>query len=602
MKIRDRMILIFSVMMLAAASILTSYTVRSFLETTEAFRDDLFVNMGETMVRAIEQEISMMDLTMEELIDDTSFMAALNQFVRDDSADRKMANAASNAVLQQLYRSPMVNNFYRVSFYSRDGDFVTSRIQKDDYLESGTDQARSAIGKLPWLDDVDARPQLWHILTPHNDFLSVRRDIAVYGVVRAVLFHGRMIGYMEISNELDNLTDILGMVDEPNILARAVFDDGEVLYAGDSDAPRFPLDMPVGRLTTYAEEDGSRFSVMRVRSEWLGLNLFIYQDHSIIDLYNRSTVMGNVRTTVAIMIPTLALIIFFSIRLAHSATLLTRKVRQLRVEQVLKNDPAAAAALSSTVSSPHDKEIYELEQVFNVMMRHLQESAMREMSMREGTLQARFNALQTQINPHFIYNTLNIISAKSMESGNLEIIEICDQFAQLLRYATDTRSRTATLAEEIENVRNYLLLAKARYEENLEFSIDVPKLLGYIKVPRLTLQPLVENALTHGFDGKNSRRRLGVVGFVEDKCLILEIRDDGTGFTPDMLRKLQEQLREIDEGRLTMEKTGGHIGLVNTCLRLHYYSRGAMRVTIRNENGAVVRLTMPIDPVEHPAG
>ena len=60
--------------------------------------------------------------------------------------------------------------------------------------------------------------------------------------------------------------------------------------------------------------------------------------------------------------------------------------------------------------------------------------------MREGTLQAQLSALQTQINPHFVYNTLNIISAKSMESGNYEVIEICDQFAQMLRYATDTRS------------------------------------------------------------------------------------------------------------------------------------------------------------------
>ena len=82
--------------------------------------------------------------------------------------------------------------------------------------------------------------------------------------------------------------------------------------------------------------------------------------------------------------------------------------------------------------------------------------------MREGTLQAQLSALQTQINPHFVYNTLNIISAKSMESGNYEVIEICDQFAQMLRYATDTRSRTATMAEELENVRYYLMLSKAR--------------------------------------------------------------------------------------------------------------------------------------------
>lgn len=109
--------------------------------------------------------------------------------------------------------------------------------------------------------------------------------------------------------------------------------------------------------------------------------------------------------------------------------------------------------------------------------------------MREGTLQAQLSACQTQINPHFVYNTLNIISAKSMESGNYEVIEICDQFAQMLRYATDTRSRTATMAEELENVRYYLMLSKARYEDNLEFTIDVPDNLNALVVPKLTLQP-----------------------------------------------------------------------------------------------------------------
>ena len=70
-----------------------------------------------------------------------------------------------------------------------------------------------------------------------------------------------------------------------------------------------------------------------------------------------------------------------------------------------------------------------------------------------------------------------------MENGNLAVIEICDQFADMLRYSTDTRSCTATMAEEIENVRNYLNLAKARYEDNLEFTIDVPENLNTITVP-----------------------------------------------------------------------------------------------------------------------
>ena len=181
-----------------------------------------------------------------------------------------------------------------------------------------------------------------------------------------------------------------------------------------------------------------------------------------------------------------------------------------------------------------------------------------------------------------------------MESGNLEVIEICDQFASMLRYSTDTRSRVATLQEEIENIFDYLMLAKARYEENLEFVIDVPEALHHIIVPKLTLQPLVENAITHGFDGKNILRKLSIIGTVTSANLILTIRDNGTGFSDEMLESLRRRIREIDSGNVSIEKSGGHIGLINTCLRLHYYSKGRMHITIHNDNGAVITLTMPV--------
>ena len=182
-----------------------------------------------------------------------------------------------------------------------------------------------------------------------------------------------------------------------------------------------------------------------------------------------------------------------------------------------------------------------------------------------------------------------------MESGNLEIIEICDQFAQMLRYSTDTRSRTATMADEIENVRNYLLLAKARYEENLEFEIDIPEHLTEITLPKLALQPLVENALTHGYDGQNMKRRLTITGRIEGGQLTLEIHDNGTGFSDENLEKLRRQIRDVEEGKTTVEAVGAHIGLVNTCLRLHYYSHGATHIRIHNDHGAVVTLTIPCE-------
>ena len=240
-------------------------------------------------------------------------------------------------------------------------------------------------------------------------------------------------------------------------------------------------------------------------------------------------------------------------------------------------------------------EVRELATAFNYMLDGLDSYMEQIMTIEDEKREAEIRALQMQINPHFVYNTLNIISAKSMESGNYDVIEICDQFAQMLRYSTDARSRTATMAEELENARYYLMLSKARYEDNLEFTIDVPENLTSLTVPKLTLQPLVENALSHGFNGANALRKLWITGHIEKAHFILEIRDNGNGFSEDSLSRLRRQIEQVENNQLSIQSGDGHIGLINTCLRLHYYSKGTMHMSIRNENGAVVTLTFLYD-------
>ena len=107
--------------------------------------------------------------------------------------------------------------------------------------------------------------------------------------------------------------------------------------------------------------------------------------------------------------------------------------------------------------------------------------------------------------------------------------------------------------------------------------------------------------MTHGFDGTNMQRRLSVTGEVKGNYLVLEIRDNGTGFSDEMLENLRARIKEIADGNVSIEESGGHIGLINTCLRLYYYSNGEMHVSIRNDNGAVIALAMPFGQKENPS-
>ena len=115
-----------------------------------------------------------------------------------------------------------------------------------------------------------------------------------------------------------------------------------------------------------------------------------------------------------------------------------------------------------------------------------------------------------------------------------------------------------------------------------------------MRIPKLTIQPLLENALAHGFSGRTGRREIAVVGRLEGNKLKLTVRDNGNGFEESMLTQLRAAFQRIAANTPREAVFGdGHIGLLNTFMRLHYYSRGKIHMYIYNDGGAVVELTLP---------
>ena len=595
MRLSVKMVLIFALMMIIAMMILSSFAVTITRDGASAYTEARFHNMAENISQELERDFSLMRLTMQELSDNSVLITAFNQLVRDDSEEQKQALFAGRSALIQLKRSPLVNTCDRVSFYTRDGLFLTwpALVDEEEIQSVYSNKMADLIATYTWLDLADEAEETY-VLTSHRGFLSNPEQEMLFGLVQPVRFGGRIIGYLETDLNYEKLAHLMEFADEEGILLHVYLDDGRLLYSSTEEKLTWPEGTAEDEFVLASpEENDTQYSAWSIHMEDPGLRIILAQDSALSAMMQQLLRRSILTRAFWILLPSLVLLVLLSLGLTRSITRLTKKVQKIPTGSVLLADAQDLSELRKKVTSSRDMEIRELENVFDQMMHQLREQASTELSLREGTLQAQLSALQTQINPHFIYNTLNIISARSMESGNYDVIEICDRFASMLRYSTDTRSRTATLAEEIENVRNYLMLAKARYEDDLQYTIDVPEDLNGITVPKLTLQPLVENALTHGFDGTNIIRVLSISGFVRGESLILEIRDNGTGFSEEMLESLRRRIREIEDGLVSIEATGGHIGLVNTCLRLYYYSKGAMRVAISNDSGAVITMTFP---------
>lgn len=152
--------------------------------------------------------------------------------------------------------------------------------------------------------------------------------------------------------------------------------------------------------------------------------------------------------------------------------------------------------------------------------------------------------LQAQINPHFLYNTLDTIIwlAESGEIG--QTVKMVDSLSSFFRFSLSRGQNVITIAEEERHVRSYLEIQQIRYRDLMEYEIDVPDQLKDFVLPKLTLQPLVENALYHGIKTKRRQGFIRVIGKAEDERLVLEVSDDGIGMSAERLDKVRESLKD----------------------------------------------------------
>jgi two-component system sensor histidine kinase YesM len=189
-------------------------------------------------------------------------------------------------------------------------------------------------------------------------------------------------------------------------------------------------------------------------------------------------------------------------------------------------------------------ELEDLSISFQEMGDRLNESIRDLMKMKEQELKLRISALQTQMNPHFLYNMITIISIMAEEKMNESIIEVCQNLNNLFRYISDQSLTTVDLEKELENTENYLNLMKIRYDEDLNYEIDVPETMLHIQIPKLIIQPLVENCIKYGMKA-NPPWNIRVKGEHDRFNWKISVNDNGNGFSPELLEQMKEQLESI---------------------------------------------------------
>ncbi len=196
------------------------------------------------------------------------------------------------------------------------------------------------------------------------------------------------------------------------------------------------------------------------------------------------------------------------------------------------------------VSDLNDSFIKLIKRITVLMQRNMDEQRMIRMS--------ELKALQAQINPHFLYNTLDSIVWLAEDEQKDEVVTMTLALARFFRIGLSKGRDIIYIHEEVEHVRNYLIIQTFRYIKKLQYVIDVEESLSNLRIPKLILQPIVENSLYHGIKNKDSMGLISITGKLEGNKVLFEIKDNGAGIKEDKLLSLQQNLeKRPDDGDIT---------------------------------------------------
>lgn len=297
---------------------------------------------------------------------------------------------------------------------------------------------------------------------------------------------------------------------------------------------------------------------------------------------------------------TISLTIFFSLIIAYLigfgfATSIIRPIR--RLQHFMKE--VEIGNLNGRVRVDSNDEIGQLTAGFNNTVEKLSNlleevyiSKLKEAEMSLKQKEVELKMLQSQMNPHFLYNSLETIRGMALEENQEHIATMSFSLGKLLRYNLNNHSSTVSLREEMNFCEMYLQIQKFRFEERFEYKFDIPQWVMELKVVKFSLQPLVENCFVHGYGPHTRKLKIVISVFRQsESSFVIRIFDSGKGIQDSILEEIKKRM-----DLKTATSDGENIGIVNVHQRIHYLFGPEYGITIQSEQGSgtVVLIHLPI--------
>ena len=290
------------------------------------------------------------------------------------------------------------------------------------------------------------------------------------------------------------------------------------------------------------------------------------------DIKNSTIIWGSLCLIAAILLS-----IILSLRISRPVKLLENSMRKVE-----KGDFDIKVDIESS------NEIGELSRAFNIMIAKIKELMQQNVREQELKRKSELKALQAQINPHFLYNTLDSIVWMAEGKKSEEVVLMTSALAKLFRISISKGEEIIKVKNEIEHIRSYLTIQKMRYRDKLDFMIDVDTGILDYKVLKIILQPIVENSIYHGIKNKIGTGVIVIKGHRVEDRILLQVIDNGIGMSDEKLEQILDKPDESSEGN------GVGVKNVNERIKLYFGEEYGLSYESEPEVGTTVNIWLPV--------
>lgn len=574
--------LVFSISLVAAFYALNATTVRENSEHN-------LNQTNQTVLNQVDTHIKLLDTISTDIVSNTEFLFNLrNMFTANQQSNNNNSRQGSHEALKRISIEALVGQYdiYRISIITPEGDFISTG---ETSLDAKSISAY--VSSNEWYDHPAAIEGRKFLISPHIDNWLPESKQSVISLVRAIYLNDEIVGFLEIQQKLEVIQTILSPeIDGYALRTILIEDNGSIFYDSEPSNSETDIYGKVRDLFSHYRRQTVEYDTGLLNmglSRYFDWQLALHVPTSII--YKSYRFLFMVNLTVSLLITAVSVLFFsyFIRRITRPILKLVQDFENTNIDNLHKPNFQESNSYEANV----------LAKSFTEMVSRLSESIEERHKLQDLQIQASFDALQSQIGPHFLYNTLGSIANMCENSEAVNAANACYDLTDILRYSANFKNPIVTLNNEIEMLKSYLYLMKTRYQHRLDYSFLIEVSSNDVRIPRLTLQPLVENAIKYSLLEQEVVTILIKIN-ESPNSLIISIEDNGRGIseeeTEGIRRRVMDLYNNSQNDKSDIIAVGG-AGLIGTIVRLKIFYGSDFRYesSTSNTGGAKIELSIP---------